>query len=333
MNPRLRLAYGTLFPVTTELRLSSELVEFLESGGRAILFGEDGTEYATGIMHPDRIRDETAETWRAVTDQVRRIAGPALLALDADISAVHRLHRLTTALPTLSESKIMADDEFADVIRAVARDARQLGINLLLSPTADVVAKDNPWLAGRTLGDDIAEASRLVTGYVRGVKQAGIGSTLKHFPGNPVITGLPATQEARVPITMEALRPYLAPFRAGIEAGADAVFLSPAIFDAVTPPRPGSISPDLIQLLRDELAFSGLVITCDLDHRSTLGNQSLEQIVVEALIAGADLLLVSPAAVPHLGSLARAIDKAVDDGRLPLERLQAASAAIDRVSS
>ncbi|MBB4235898.1 glycoside hydrolase family 3 N-terminal domain-containing protein [Rhizobium esperanzae] len=333
MNTPLRLAYSTLFPVTTELQLSPDLVEFLKSGGRAILFGEDGTEYATGIMHPDRIRDETAETWRAATDEVRAIAGLALLALDADISAVHRLHRLTAALPTLSEGKAMTDEAFTAKIHAMAHDARQLGINLVLSPTADVVAKDNPWLAGRTLGDDFAEVSRLVSAYVRGVKRAGIGSTLKHFPGNPVITGLPATQDARIPMTMEALRPYLAPFAAGIEAGVDAVLLSPAIFDAVTPPQPGSISPDLINLLRQELAFSGLVITSDLDHRSTLGNQSLEQIVVEALIAGADLLLVSPAAVPHLRLLARAIEKAVDDGRLPLERLLAASAAVDRVSS
>ncbi|KQS83072.1 MULTISPECIES: glycoside hydrolase family 3 N-terminal domain-containing protein [unclassified Rhizobium] len=333
MNPHLRLAYSTLFPVTTELRLSPDLIEFLENGGRAILFGEDGMEYATGIMHPDRIRDETAETWHAVADQIRGIAGPALIALDADISAVHRLHRLTAALPTLSDSVGMTDEAFTDKIRTMAQDARRLGINLLLSPTADVVARDNPWLAGRTLGDDIAEVSRLVAAYVRGAKQAGIGSTLKHFPGNPVITGLPATQEARVPMTMDELRPYLAPFKAGIEAGADAVFLSPAIFDAVTPPQPGSISPDLIRLLREDLAFSGLVITCDLDHRSTMGDRSLDQTVVDALIAGADLLLVSPAAMPHLGILAQAIVKAVEDGRLPLERLQSASAAINRVSS
>lgn len=333
MNAHLRLAYSTLFPVTTELRLSPDLVEFLENGGRAILFGETAAEYATGIMHPDRLRDETAETWQAVTDEVRRIAGPALLALDADISAVHRLHRLTATLPTLSDSRAMTEEVFTDKIRAMAQDARRLGVNLLLSPTADVVAKDNPWLAGRTLGEDIAEVSRLVAAYVRGVKQAGIGSTLKHFPGNPVITGLPATQDARVPMTMEALRPYLAPFKAGIEAGADAVFLSPAIFDAVTPPQSGSISPDLIRLLRENLAFSGLVITCDLDHRSTMGDRSLDQTVVDALIAGADLLLVSPAATPHLGSLAQAIVEAVKDGRLPLQRLQSASAAIDRVAS
>lgn len=328
-----RLAYSTIFPVTTKLELCAELVAFLESGGRAILFGEDGTEYATGIIRPDRIRRETADAWHAVTERAREIAGPVLLALDADISAVHRLHRLTAALPTLSESQAMAGDAFTDRIETMARDAGQLGINLLLSPTADVVAKDNPWLAGRTLGDDIGDVSRLVAAFVRGLKRAGMGSTLKHFPGNPVITGLPASQDARVPLTMQELQPYLAPFKAGIDAGADAVFMSPAIFDAVTPPQSGSISPDLIRLLREELAFTGLVITCDLDHRSTLGSRSLDDIVVEALIAGADLLLLSPAAVPHLDRLARAIETATEDGRLPLARLQAASAAIDRVSS
>lgn len=332
MSTLLRLAYSTLFPVTTVLDLSPDLVEFLGNGGRAVLFGEDGTEYESGILHPDRVRRETADAWCAVTGRARQLAGPVLLALDADISAVHRLHRLTSALPTLGESQVMADGAFADMVEAMARDARELGINLLLSPTADVVAGENPWLAGRTLGGDITDVSRLVAAYVRGVKRAGIASTLKHFPGNPVISGLPASEEAHVPLTMQALRPYLAPFRAGIAAGADAVFMSPAIFDAVTPPQSGSISHDLIRLLREELAFSGLVITCDLDHRSTMGSKSLDQVVVEALIAGADLLLVSPAAVPHLRSLATAIERSVVEGRLPLDRLQAASAAIDRVS-
>lgn len=88
--------------------------------------------------------------------------------------------------------------------------------------------------------------SWLVAAYVNGVKRSGIRSTLKHFPGNPVITGLPASQEARVPTTMQELRPYLAPFKAGTDAGAGAVSLSPAIFDTVTPPQSGSNSHDLI---------------------------------------------------------------------------------------
>ncbi|RVH51396.1 glycoside hydrolase family 3 N-terminal domain-containing protein [Sinorhizobium meliloti] len=332
MSELLRLAYSTLFPVTTQLALSPELTRFLSEGGRAILFGEDGAEYATGVMRPDRVIEETAEKWRTVTRNVRELAGNALVALDADISAVHRLHRLTAPLPTRNEAHGIGLDEFERRIEAMARDARELGVNLLLSPTADVVAGQNPWLAGRTLADDIDGASRLVSAYVRGVKRAGIASTLKHFPGNPVITGSPATEVAHVPLTMSALRPYLAPFKAGIDAGADAVFLSPALFDALSPPKSGSTSPELIRLLRKELAFAGLVITCDLDHRSTMVDKDLGEVVVEALEAGADLLVLSPAASPHLDVLARQIERAVGEGRLPLERLKAASAAVDRAS-
>lgn len=332
MTDIIRLAHGTLFPVTTELSLSPHLIDFLRRGGRSVLFGEHGDEYATGIMRAERIASETAARWSAVTAQVRQLAGPALIGLDADISAVHRLHRLTAQLPTLDEAVLMRDAEFEEQIFLMARDARSLGVNLLLSPTADVVAGENPWLRNRTLGDDIEQVSRLVAGYVRGVRRAGVCSTLKHFPSNPVISGMPATQDARVPLKMEALRPYLAPFRAGIDAGAQAVLMSPAIFDAIEPPRPGSISRDLIRMLRQDLGFSGLVITCDLDHRSTMGTASLEEIVIEALLAGADLLLVSPAAVPRLTALAEAIAGAVETGRLPLQRLEEAASAIDRAA-
>jgi beta-N-acetylhexosaminidase len=321
-------AHSVLFPVVADLNLSEDILRFLGSGGQALLFGETREEYATGRISEAKLTTETSDLWKYTVGRVKALAGSALLALDADITAVHRLHRLTPALPSLEEAQRMPAHEFEAAIYQVAKAAKALGVNLFLSPTADVVVGTNPWLSGRTLGSDVATVSRLVEAYVRGIRRAGVGAGLKHYPGHPVCTGMPGSEEAHVPGTLEYLRPFRAPFDVGIAAGADAVMMGPAIFDAVTPPVAASISPDLIGLLKRESAFEGLVITCDLDAKATMRSMSISDTAIAALTAGADLLLLSPTMVPEIASIAAAIARAVEDGRLPRSRLDAASGAI-----
>ncbi|MGH8411981.1 MAG: glycoside hydrolase family 3 N-terminal domain-containing protein, partial [Pseudomonas sp.] len=117
-------------------------------------------------------------------------------------------------------------------------------------------------------------------------------------------------------------------FQAGIDAGADAVMMGPAIFAACTPPTAASVSPELIGVLRQELGFKGLVMTIDLDHRSIIGQMSLGEVAVAALNAGADLLLISAKAMPHVPQIVRAIVAAVAEGLLPQARLDAAALAV-----
>ena len=332
MTELARLAHGVLFPVLIDLHLSDPILRFLDEGGRALLFGETREEYASGKMSAARVEQESAESWSQTTRAIGERIGPALIALDEDVSAVHRLHRLTPPLPSLAQAQAMTASEFEAAIEVVAAAASRLGVNLLLSPTADVVAGPNPWLAGRTLGDDVATVSRLVASYVRGAQRAGVAAALKHFPGHPTVSGIPAVEEAVVPGSMDSLRPFLAPFEAGIAAGARAVMMGPAVFEAVTPPVASSISPELIALLRQELGFDGLVITNDLDHKATMRERGLDEIVVQALAAGADLLLISPRSVPLIPDLVSAVAAAVENGNLNPERLSDAAGQVARLA-
>jgi beta-N-acetylhexosaminidase len=100
----------------------------------------------------------------------------------------------------------------------------------------------------------------------------------------------------------------------------------------VQPATAGSLSAELISLLRGELEFGGLVMTCDIDHKATIGNRSTGDVTVEALGAGADLILLSPKAVPHIEEVAASIEKAVETGRLDAMRLKAAAAAVYKVA-
>ena len=328
-----RDAHAALFPVITSLSLDDRCLRFLDSGGCSILFGESPAEYASGRMSSERILEETSDRWQRLISNARARADGLLAAVDADISAVHRLHELTPPLPALAVAQAMLPEALEEVAYAVGQAAFHLGVNLVLSPTADVVTGPNPWLTGRTLGPDIETVSRMVVPYIRGLQRAGVAATLKHFPGHPTLTGHPAMEMATVPGGWDAMTPMLEPFRAGIAAGARAVMMGPAVFEATDPPVAGSISPQLMTLLRRELDFGGLVMTCDIDHPSTLLQDGVAATVVAALCAGADLVLLSPNAAKTMPSIVNAICKAVETGRLDRERLQAAAAAVRQLAS
>ncbi|TPK62442.1 glycoside hydrolase [Mesorhizobium sp. B2-4-15] len=318
-------AYGVLLPVTNEIQPNDALLAFLDHGGKAILFGEYPDEYASGQMRPSRIVAETGEAWLSCVENLRSRSGDLLIAADGDISAVNRMHVLAPPLPTLTRAQQMPILELEDIIAEYGVAVSRLGVNMLLSPTADVIAGRNDWLRGRVLGEEVDTVDRLVGAYVRGAKRAGIQTALKHFPGNPTLTGIPALEAAMVLEDLASLRILMKPFWTGMDAGAEGMMMSPAIFGALTPPVAGSISPTLIGLLRDELGFRGLVMTCDLDHKATQRNATIEETCLQALLAGADLLLLSASAALSIPSIVLAIVTAVDSGRLPKERLEAAA--------
>lgn len=326
-------AFSVLFPVLLDLDMNDGVRRFLGNGGRSLLFGETAQEYVSGKMSTSRLQVETLEKWQRFTGTARELGGPLLLAADADISAVHRLQGIAPALPEPERARAMDVGELEEACFQVAAAVRNAGVNLLLSPTADVVGGTNVWLQGRTLSDDVDRAAAMVGAYVRGVRRAGVASTLKHFPGHPVLLQQPATEVAVVNESLDQLRAYWPAFQAGVEAGADAVMMGPAIFAACEPPVAASVSPELIGLLRQELGFKGLVITIDLDHRSTIADLSLGEVAVAALSAGADLLLVSAKAMPEIPQIVRAITAAIAQGRLSQERLDAAAMAVSTLAN
>lgn len=326
-------AFSVLFPVLLDLDMNDGVRRFLDSGGRSLLFGETAQEYVSGKMSESRLQAETLEKWQRFTGTAKELGGPLLLAADADISAVHRLQGIAPALPEPERARAMGIVELEEACFQVATAVRNAGVNLLLSPTADVVGGTNVWLQGRTLSDDVDRAAAMVGAYVRGVRRAGLASTLKHFPGHPVLLQLPATEVAVVNESLDQLRAYWPAFQAGVNAGADAVMMGPAIFLACELPVAASVSPELIGLLRQELGFKGLVMTIDLDHRSTIGDLSLGEVAVAALNAGADLLLVSAKAMPEIPQIVRAITTAITQGRLSQERLEAAAMAVSTLAN
>ena len=320
----IRDAHAVLFPAFASLSLDDTLRRYLAQGGVSLLLGETREEYLARAMSQARMNNERSDDIQRLVADARREAGEVIIAVDEEMAGIQRLRGLVPVLPSIDEAHAMSDAALAAACERTARAAADLGISLFLAPIVDVVtAEPHPWLSGRTLGSDAADVRRLAAAYVRGVQAGGVAATAKHFPGYPALRSDPATHDTRFSGARALLDDSLSAFRAVIDAGVHAVMLGPAVVESLDPLRAASISPAVVDLLRIDLGFSGLIITDDLDSRATLLDRTLEEVAVMALQAGAELLLV--AAGDHLDRLVQAIIGAVEIGQLSAETLAKAA--------
>jgi beta-N-acetylhexosaminidase len=317
-------AYAVLFPAFGGLTLDASTKELLKAGCKAILLGESREEYVARKMSDQRVSREKEEDFMEIAKEATYITGSGcIVAVDQELGGIQRLHNLVPQLPMPEDVFKMSADEIEKKCLKTAETAKNFGVNLFLAPILDMITGNNPWLKGRTLGTDANQIKKVTKSYILGVQAAGVAATAKHFPGYPHVTGDPAVEKAKAPVAMEEIWPIIDLFREAVKSGVKAVMTGPAIVDAVDPNYPASVSGKTVKMLREEIGFSGLIISDDLDAKGILLNSTLEETAVNALNAGADLLLL--AGGKHLHDIADAIVKAVDDGLLPAERLHTAA--------
>jgi beta-N-acetylhexosaminidase len=126
----------------------------------------------------------------------------------------------------------------------------------------------------------------------------------------------------------------LEPYRRLIQAGRVQAVMTAHVFNAKLDARyPSTLSEAVITgLLRRQLGFDGVVVTDDLAMGALADHYSLEEILVHAVLAGADVLCLSNNGKtydPHIAQKAvTLIFKAVQDGRIPRQRIEASYARI-----
>ena len=159
----------------------------------------------------------------------------------------------------------------------------ELCVNLNLAPVVDVATDKNNYIYPRTLGEDTNLTSIFAETVINASKKGSVSYTLKHFPGygsnNDTHKGSSTDNKSYE----EILERDIPPFRAGIDAGAEAVLVSHNIVSCIDPENPASLSKKMHELLRNELEFTGVIITDDLDMGAT---SSDEDRVIKSILAG-----------------------------------------------
>jgi beta-glucosidase-like glycosyl hydrolase len=202
-----------------------------------------------------------------------------------------------------------------------AIEARQVGVNWLYAPVADVTNNpDNPIISIRSFGRDPGRVAAHVAAFIQGAQSQGVLACAKHFPGHGD-TG--TDSHTRLGI-VSADRSRLAavewpPFQAAIAAGVASVMTAHLAVPALDAPDvPATLSRKIIDgVLRQELGFAGLVVTDALLMGGITTVRQASEAAVEALLAGCDVLLMPPDPV----ATHAAIHAALLDGRLTETRL------------
>jgi beta-N-acetylhexosaminidase len=210
-----------------------------------------------------------------------------------------------------------------EVGRVTAIEGRALGIHVAFGPVLDVNNNPaNPVIGARSFSENPQLTARLGAALVRGVQEHGMLATGKHFPGH----GDTETNSHLELSTVTASRARLdsvelVPFRAAISAGVGAIMTYHGILPALDSSGvPATLSPRVLgSLLRDTLAYRGVLITDAMDMVGVLRQFGAAEAARRAVSAGADVLLM-PSDVP--GTI-DAVVAGVQQGRYDERRIDA----------
>ncbi len=279
-------------------------------------------EWPVGGLLYDRsnmVDQEQVREMLANTQSYSKI--PLILTCDEEGGRVNRLMDTigTTKIGPMLNYKDQGPEKAAENARTIASDLISCGFNMDMAPVADVWSNpSNTVIGDRAYSDDFVQAAELVAAAVEGFHQGGAACTLKHFPGHGDTSADSHYGSVYVHKTLEELRQgELLPFQAGIDAGADAVMMGHLILDQIDD-QPALFSYALVTgLLREEMGFTGVVITDGLQMQAMTDHYSSGDIAVGAVKAGVDILLCPK----KLNEAVAALTAAVESGEITEERI------------
>lgn len=222
---------------------------------------------------------------------------PLFLAIDQEGGRVARLEEPFTQFPGNAAIGESPDPE-SSVLEFAATTAREMslvGLNMNMAPVLDVAQPNmDSCLEGRCFSHDPLQATRLGSIVIDTLQQAGIMAVGKHFPGLGKSDRDPHLHLPTVHAILEEMESvHLPPFAGAIEAGVSGLMSSHAVYPALDPGVPATLSRKIMtELLREKMGFGGLVISDDLEMGAIEKERPLPEGAADAFAAGIDLLLI-----------------------------------------
>lgn len=257
-----------------------------------------------------------------LTNEAQRMAEvPLLMTFDGEWGLAMRL-RGTPSFPRNMVLGCIQDDSLIyEYGREVARQCRELGVQVNFAPVADVnINPENPVINTRSFGESPVNVASKVIAYATGLESGGVLSVSKHFPGHGDTDTDSHKELPLLPFSRERLDSVeLYPFKKAIRAGVSGIMvghLEVPVFE-VRNGLPSSLSRNVVyDLLTRELKFQGLVFT---DALAMKGVGESATLCLQALKAGNDLLLVPR----RIKEEVAAVHAAVKHGELSREEIDA----------
>lgn len=260
---------------------------------------------------------------------------PLIVAIDQEGGMVARIdHEGISRIPGNMALGAAGSTEYTYQVGKIgAKELRALGVNMNFAPCIDVNNNPlNPVIGVRSFGEDPKAVAAHGVAAIRGYQEEGVSATAKHFPGHGDTSVDSHLGLASVPHDRTRLEQVeLFPFKQAIEGKVDAIMTAHVSFPAIEPdPIPATLSHAVLTgLLREELGFSGLIITDCLEMHAIAKEFGIPEGAVRSIEAGADCVLVSHR-LELQESAIKAVVEAVKSGRITEERIDS---SVERILS
>ena len=302
---------GQLFLARCNAETAIQDIQQYHLGG-LVLFGEDFENQSMESMR---------QTIGAYQDAAEK---PLLIAVDEEGGDVTRISRFSAFRERrFSSLRTRYDLGGLDAVLAEedekCRLLSDLGINVNLGPVCDITTDPTAFMYTRSLGQDAQTTADVTAAIVNLMRDFRVGSVLKHFPGygNNADTHTGIAVDSR-PLSDFESQDFL-PFSAGIQAGCGGILVGHILVEALDPELPASLSPAVHRYLREELGFSGVIMTDDLVMQAITDQFGAGEAAVMAVLSGNGLLCCTEYAVQY-----EAVLQAVLDGRIDIDVLNSA---------
>ncbi|MDX8352143.1 beta-N-acetylhexosaminidase [Cognatiyoonia sp. IB215182] len=242
--------------------------------------------FARNIENPDQLR-------RLTNDLRESVGRHAPILIDQEGGRVQRMREphWREYLPALDQMRRATDPMRAQWIRnrLIAAELHAVGIDVNCAPLADLVEDaTHPVLRNRLYGGDIATVVEAARICAEAHLVGGILPVLKHIPGYGRAAVDSHTDLPRVDADRAALDAHdFAPFRAlnDIAMGMTAHI----VFSTIDPDQPATTSAKMMQVIRQDIGFDGLIMTDDLSMEALSG--TVAERAAASIKAGCDIIL------------------------------------------
>ena len=287
-------AYQKLQEMSLSEKISQVLLVHYQNKNNVEL--QEKYQFGGFIFFEKDFKDKTKEeVLNMITELQTASKIPVLTAVDEEGGTVTRIshNKNLVESPFKSPQELYQEgglEKIQEDVKYKSQILKELGLNLNLAPVVDVSTDKNDYIYKRTLGLPTEEVSKYAEAVIETSKNTGVSYTLKHFSGygNNTDTHKGTSEDYK---SYEDIVKYdLPPFDAGIKKGAEAIMNSHNIVMSIDSENPASLSKKVHDILRQDLEFTGIIITDDLNMGALKNIPNKE---VKALLAGNDLLITS----------------------------------------
>ncbi|WP_289022058.1 glycoside hydrolase family 3 N-terminal domain-containing protein [uncultured Salegentibacter sp.] len=219
---------------------------------------------------------------------------PLLGAIDAEWGLGMRLDNTISYPYQMALGAIQDDSLVYELGCEVARQIKRTGLHLNFAPVVDVNNNpNNPVINYRSFGENKENVSRKGIAYMRGMQDANLLTSAKHFPGHgdTDTDSHYALPQINHPFErLDSLEMY--PFKELIDAGIGGVMVAHLNIPALDSTGvPSTLSKSIITgILKDSLGFKGLIVTDAMNMKGVTAGNEPGVVDKDAILAGNDLL-------------------------------------------